>query len=792
MAKSPIANLKITKPQPRQNVTDMALNIPTKTQKNTLTGSTNLIHLSHLHCDEAQPRISGRFPYLRDFCKWANDAVQYGSLSVITISAEYQLLKQYICYCDTKSIDPFSSEGYFAYVGNDGELWRQVRLYNPQKKFLFQYDDGQELGIKENSAHGISSAITSALQHCKFDSLSLRNQCKPFVKGKRNSDVLPYHPSEQATIVERMSSAFFVLAAELLAHKTLDIAEFPEVIEVPIVTNGGVEYLEYQTGLANKHSGVVNIAKGIIVNHEAAFNQCMAMAYHLVCYFTSLNDSVIRQLCHPIKVETDNREKSLKTVTISGYKKRANKRVDAVFSNELDNIAFDVDKRDGVTFISTLAELSLLYAGDGNENARLLYELDSNGQVANIFDINGCNKKLVTRLHLLSHTKTDVVDWIITCFRSLVKSQKSYSLGTMRDENGRTIVTKKLESSPPTRTTWRIHKYAFAALSCLTDVSLKNITLPLTYQEKDGQGNVTVSFNYLEGTMGEFTVAAKYQSFLEDIEAWAIAHARKKSRKPKYLIPIGGADGKIKQWRGLAPLTYGILPEIGLGQGNFYLELSSRRFRKTTSNEEYSDTNLSHLINLLQNELATLQTHYLNGDPNLNKLIISQAIKVLQRIAKGDSLDDAKLAVCHEMKIEMLAHDKWLKSKEVSNPNGLHCNGEQYLTRGKKRQRETNKALGVDLPCSEFDMCYLCKSAKGIDEPNSVYKLISFTDLLKEALDRYPDAKSEVKEKIAAFESILLGASDDVYEDAMNRFNSNGRHPRVSMNHVKVSTKGVF
>jgi hypothetical protein len=297
---------------------------------------------------------------------------------------------------------------------------------------------------------------------------------------------------------------------------------------------------------------------------------------------------------------------------------------------------------------------------------------------------------------------------------------------------------------------------------------------------------------HLITSTGEFTVSAKYQSFLEDLTEWAQTRVRgEKSKKPNYLVPFG-PKYKTTQWKGISPLTFDILSMIGIGSGDFFIELSSRRFRKSTSNEEYSDTNISHLINFLQNELATVQKHYLNGDPNLNKLIISQAINVLQRIAKGDSIDDAKQTVCHDMNIEMLAHDKWLKSKEVSNPNGLHCNGEQDLTRGKQRQRETNKTLGIGLPCSEFDMCYLCKSAKGIDEPNSIYKLISFTDVIKEALDRYPDAKSEVKEKIAAFENILIGASDDVYEDAMNRFNSNGRHPRISIDHVKVSTKGVF
>jgi hypothetical protein len=270
----------------------------------------------------------------------------------------------------------------------------------------------------------------------------------------------------------------------------------PEVIGVPLEINGVVEYIEFQTGLVSRTSGACS---GGTINHKTAFNQCMVIAYHLICYFSSLNDSVIRQLCHPIKVETDNRDKSLKTVTISGFKNRANKRVDAVFSNEVDNIAFDVDKRDGVAFMSTLTELSLLYAGDGNETARLLYALDSNGQIASRFDVRAGSLRLVTRLHLLSNTKIGVVDWLITCFRSLVKFQKTYHLRAEIDEKGRTLITKKIEPVSNKLSTIRAPRYAFAALSCITDVSLKNIILPLVYHNKDGQGNVTVSLNYVDG-----------------------------------------------------------------------------------------------------------------------------------------------------------------------------------------------------------------------------------------------------------------------------------------------------
>ncbi|MFA0026054.1 hypothetical protein AB4369_24440, partial [Vibrio sp. 10N.261.49.A5] len=84
----------------------------------------------------------------------------------------------------------------------------------------------------------------------------------------------------------------------------------------------------------------------------------------------------------------------------------------------------------------------------------------------------------------------------------------------------------------------------------------------------------------------------------------------------------------------------------------------------------------------------------------------------------------------------------------------------------------------------EYDMCHKCQSAKAVDEVQSIYKLISFIDVLKESLNQYPNAKEEVHEKIKAFEFTLDGASKKVYEGAMALFLKNGRHPRVSTDHA--------
>ncbi|EGQ8307309.1 hypothetical protein OH966_003899 [Vibrio parahaemolyticus] len=757
----------------------MALMIPVKHPQRVSGHQISLIPLAHFCCDVAQARFSARIPYLTAFAKWVKDSVRCGAGSLYTISAYYYRLKTYIYFCDCQGIDPFSEAGYFRYLGTDGELWRQVRLYKPER-YLFEYEDGQELGVKEGTARSISKDLNTVLCACGFDTNELRNQCRKFETGFKESTILPYHPNEQKITVGRLTDAFFVLASELIAAKTNN-SELPETIKVPIDNN----HVSYQSD----HTKLPRCLGSNSINHKAAFNQCMGMAYYLICYYTSLNDSVIRGISHPLKIESDKIDKSLKTITVSGYKKRAYKSVDGVFSNEDDVIDFDVDKRNGYEFMSVLIELSLLYSD--RSDSRLLYELDTNGKVSSSFHLSQLNQAISADLNLLSHKRGAAVDWLIECFLALVEKQMMYTLSTVKNNKGRIVVSRKLEKASKHSITWRCQSYAFAIISCFTDVPIKNIVLPLTYHAKDKQGDIKVEFSYVSGSVNSFTVPAKYMSFFKALESWASSRA-KLSTATKYLIPFGGGTcAKTFQWEGVSPLTYKALSNIGLGYGSFYADLNSSKFRKTTSDEEYSDTNISHALHVLQNTRETLEKHYTNGDPKLNSLIISQAIKVLQRVASGSSLDRAKQEVCDELNIEMLAHDEWLERKEASNPNGLICNGKQDLIRDKKRQRETNKRLGADLPCSEFDQCYLCKSAKGIDEPNSVYKLLSFVDVLKEALDRYPDAKSAVKEKIAAFEKVLLGASDAVYEEALARFNAHGRHPRVSIEHIKAS-KGVL
>ncbi|MBF4249368.1 hypothetical protein EA004_31080, partial [Vibrio anguillarum] len=114
---------------------------------------------------------------------------------------------------------------------------------------------------------------------------------------------------------------------------------------------------------------------------------------------------------HPIKVHTEERDKSLQVVKVSSYKPRANKEVDALLVGE----QFDVDKRDGVKFIRLLERLSKLY-GNSEDGSELIFTLNNNADVNHTFDLKGINKKLVNQLQLLSPYRAGNLPWFKELF----------------------------------------------------------------------------------------------------------------------------------------------------------------------------------------------------------------------------------------------------------------------------------------------------------------------------------------------------------------------------------------
>lgn len=248
------------------------------------------------------------------------------------------------------------------------------------------------------------------------------------------------------------------------------------------------------------------------------------------------------------------------------------------------------------------------------------------------------------------------------------------------------------------------------------------------------------------------------------------------------LLTRTSSRGAPFDWEGISPISGNLMHTWSIESNHYYISLQSSRWREMSSNQAYAEGGIQAVQSLLQNKRDTIERSYANGLPSLNKVILSQSIEVIENLFDND-LEQAKATVTERRGIPILTYEEGEK-KRKTNPNGIACDGKQVMIDGKNTQRETNYALGVDLPCAEFDMCHKCQSAKAVDDVDAIYKLISTIDVFKEGLDMFPDSKGDALERIEAYEYTLDGASDDVFDEAMKKFNTQGRHPRVSIDHA--------
>jgi hypothetical protein len=789
MAKSPLTRgSKKTKPvRNSKNVVPLHFTIPYKQSNNKNTKELDVSHLLHLRLDKSNKKIESRIPYLRSFCKKAKEYVDNGN-SVRTATTVYDVFNQYLGFCDEVDMNPLSEDGYLKYAGNDGELRHRTKVYNPSKK-PWEIQHGNELGIKESSACTQLSQLRTALSWCCLPAELWKTLHRAFLS--EHTPTKGYSDAEEKRLVSRLSELFFALAPLLIAEKESNLT-LPDELPVTIDLGGFQEVIFIPTSLKTIQGAKRHRGRG--VKGSAAFNMAMGAAYHLMCFFTSLNDTNVRAIAHPITIHTDERDKNLQTVKVSSFKARSNKEVDAIITNLTDEsiVKFDVDKRDGVTFIKTLEKLSRLYGSD-KEGAELLFSLNSKGEGSHNFNIGEINKHLSLTLNLVSPYRALCLPWFKELFYAY-RNHQYIELKTTKDELGRTLVSKVISPiNVKAKATQGATNTSYCILSCYTDLSLKSILLPLSYSEKDPKGNITISFKYRNGNDGSFTVPAVDKKLIQNIEQFATERADKQKthKNIRLLLKKGSANEAPKNWQGISPISSNLMSTWSIEPNDYFISLQSSRWREMTSSQEYDDNNIGRVQSILQNTLETINKHYANGDPRLNQTIILQGIQVLEQLAKGSTVDEAKKYVAAKHAIPMLTHDEWLKNKKENkaktNPNGITCNGQQSIESGKSSQRETNNAMGVKLSCAEYDMCYKCKSAKAVDDVQAVYKLISFIDLLKEVLDQFPDAKEEVFEKIDAYEYTLDGASTSVYEEAIALFKKNGCHPRVSINHAILS-----
>ncbi|WP_244230770.1 hypothetical protein [Vibrio ouci] len=589
MAKSPLAKSSKTVRHVRnsKNVAPLQFTIPYKDSRSRKEGEFDISHLLHLGVLRENVKIESRIPYLRSFCKKAKQYVDNGN-SPATVTKAYDTLRAFIAFCDAVNVDPFSEAGYLKYVGNDGELRHRIKVHTPSKK-LWEMSHGDELGIKLSTAVNIASYLRTALSWSGLPADLWATHHRGF--NGENNPYRGYSDAEEKILVTRLSALFFTLASQLITAKKESLA-LPDELPVVIDLGGPQKVISIKTSLKAQRPSKA----GIPVKSSAAFNMAMGAAYHLMCFFTSLNDSDVKCVAHPVTIHTDERDKSLQVVKVSSFKARANKTVDAVLTNQ----SFDVDKRDGVKFIKTLETLSALY-GDGEEGSELLFTLNEQEEISSTFLLQDINKHLVVELNLLSPNRASCLRWFRELFYSY-RNQQVIILNKETNKLGRVTVSKVTRPCSKATATRGAMNTAYCILSCYTDQSLKGILLPLSYSEKNVDGNISVSMKYRNGENLLFSIPTADKTLIQDIEQFATECADKQGSKKyeRLLLKRGHAEQPPKDWDGLSPISSNLMSRWAIEPNEYFISLQSSRWREMTSNQVYFESGAGRALSLLQ------------------------------------------------------------------------------------------------------------------------------------------------------------------------------------------------
>ncbi|CAH1229298.1 conserved hypothetical protein [Vibrio harveyi] len=808
MAKSPIASVKKSTtppPLPSNGVAveelDMIVALNNQLGVGSATTTINLRRLCHKQCDPSQElAIPCRRKMVKKFYKDILQRMKDG-MSHATLKRQIGVFNAYLRGSDNLNVDPFSEDGYKAMHNAN---WEKVAAATETKKYIFQNEDGEQLGNKEGTAQGVKVVLDSILNKIGFDVGRFQSSLKQFRKDNRNTTV-PYKPNEWQTMLRRLNYYFTNLATRLIAYKDANPSLPPPDAFKDVVIDV-VDGKEITIDL-----------KSIISNGSIAgtspFNQAMASGYLLFAYYTAFNTTSILDVRHPINIIKEERAgRTSRTVKVKGYKGRSNSEVRALFesldeslhvaSNDATEgagiIVADIDKRDtngiedGVTFIEILSTLSEIYSTE--EFGRLFYLYTSSGVGLFVDDII---PSVAMNLGLYSSSRYGLSDYFIKLFYDLY-SGNTYPLYSVVNTPDRGKVVNKSLVEPPTGVslTRRLRSMMFGAIQCLTDIELKGIIMPLEYGEPDDDGNMKVRFKYYDGRDGDFVVPIQYKEFLKKVEAYSntfnpIPSPKDAngygsiSNKAPYLLPMGGKF-KTRQWNTPKDiLGRRFLSDYGLRYDDFYLSLLSSRIRATTSNQEYSpEDNGFSAKEILQNSLETLMVSYLNGHPTENQRMVSQGMNSLVRIASGQSRNDAVASLKTEFGIPVLAYEEYKARNMPTNPNGVLCDGVARVS-GKDgthygaKKFANNEIEGADvgdIPCYQYDLCVKCKSAQLVDDVHAVYKLISFIDALEDAIHLYPERANVIESRVASFYSKLDTLPESTREKAEEMLDENGRY----------------
>ena len=806
MAKSPMSGLvkqpRVNKPIEREvavEVADISMSLEFTMQTTEQVIKVDFRSLCYKECNPNKGMaVPCRNEEIRKiYTKIKNDTSSDDSRYTLSVIA-----KRYIALCDVRSLNPFDRSGIEGILGVNGELTRQEKLANEPMPFLFNYPDGTGLGIKTSTANSFTAATKKILEAAGCPHSIIAKYARREKQPTNDGYTLPHTEGEIDTILARTQPYFFYLA-EGISDYFDKHGEVPEQLyNVPIgVSSREGDNKQLKIDLASRVGKTFNY-------NLLPFNQMMVSGYLLFCYYSVLNDSQIKDVRHPISIVTQRREgRTERYVKIKGYKARSSADVEAYFvgiesgehgeveaeGSQVGVIVSDLLKRgghkytDGLKFIETLAVLSKKC--NPENNGKLFYCIDSHGHIKP-FNFYKLCKILTWNLALLAEDRTSLSNYLSDVICRYLDKGEWEEINLLKDPAGFNSVSRKVMTTPLKST--RVHSLIYTFVRSLTDIPLKGALIPLDYRDNKTGGTVKVIIQYEDGSVRNFDTPKRFIDTLKRIELRAnqfnpmenTPRGRKVTR-PAYFLPMG-VRSETYQWHGHEmPVRQNFLGKLGIPSGAYHLSTGSRRLRARNSDSLYTDDDGGKQArDVLQHSRQTQGKVYVNGHPTNNMEQLSQALNVIGHIADGETLEDAKSKVREKLRVEVLSYDKWKQRMSASNANGVTCNGKIDLEEGKNEHYAAQKFAvenkiiqeGEDITCYQYDLCPFCKNIQLIDEPHSVYKLLSFIDSLYDRIERMPERIEHFQRRIDRFEELLEFLPEKTLRQADAIFEENGRY----------------
>ena len=752
---------------------------------------------NHSHADKDNPIIDLRVEIVKKIARQVQNKIK-DTRSVENFITMGFTLRQYICFCDSSEIEPFSKEGYFAYADDDGELRRKIKVNESLPEFIFELDDGFELGVTEVTASTMIYHIRLTLKMVGIFNDKWSDLHEPFVTKERELTI-PYSSHDTETSLE-------------IIYVVFD-ATFKYIENFHSKSPNALLPREVNLNLGDKY-GTLLISNADNKKIDNVLNYCMWTGHALFSYFTALNRGVMLKAAHPIEFnKRSHQDKTMQTVSLSLWKSRSGKFVAADLTDEapihdVNDNEFDIaiEKKSGVDVVTKLVRLAEMY-GSVKKGSPLFFLINNKNvkcnEVTN-WSLNAYHL-LSRRLDIRTYDTTPCNKIFMDAFNLVVTTGSIYEVSKYTNPITRiTTVSKKIivKNNVLGRELDNIKQY-----NVLSRYIIRNaLALLISYNKVYDLFHAKLPFDYRvdeefiysiskldDGSIHEIKVTLEYEKFLKDLVSWSrnredinpngylVPHSyRVNNKKQKEPVPYFDSEFRL-------PNLFYLIRSLGINSSQFYLNLNSRRFRALTATMAYNDEDGGYEgAVLLDNEIETFDRHYSNGDPEENQLIMSQSLEIVSHLFKGVDKEEAMQLVLDKLKIETLAFDE-LKSRKLHiNQNGTACNGRQDIDKSlskddhrsaAKRAKELKIGDG-DIICYQFDQCCFCKNCKMVDDVDQVYKLLSYIEILEERADLRPDYANQLLVMAEYFKLLINeNISDNVINGAHEKLILNGIHP---------------